>query len=421
MNLIYNNKKIDRLLLYLGLVILGICLLLVIISGRNKILISKDTVLTFTQWWQDELDPSFLPALAEEFEALNPGIKVRLDNRSYEEIRAALSNELTTDILALDPLWLEDLVRRDILASLEDMQDSEDEEAVSPVPETGYEKWALPLISFMNPLFYNIPLLEEAGFDRPPRNRGEFLTYARAVSDPAAGRGGLVLALSPANPLGLYRDFYSWIWASGLSMIREGEFDFNTRQISGTLAFLKQLQEEGLLLSGVFTRTEAEKIEDFIGGRAAMMIGSVSDIHILRERMGEGSFGITMIPPDASYTGKPFLTMTSWYLGIPTGSENQEAALKFLSFLRERSSAIAENAHAVPGDGSNTISYIYNDPLYAKAYDMYTSGETAQEFIGFPRLGEIETIVREQIGALFDAGGNPEETAAEIQRRWEEL
>jgi multiple sugar transport system substrate-binding protein len=301
------------------------------------------------------------------------------------------------------------------------MQGAEAAAAVSPVPETGYEKWALPFISFMNPLFYNIPLLEEAGFDRPPGNRGELLAYARAVSDPAAGRSGLALAFGAANPPGLYRDFYSWIWASGISMVREGRLNFNTRQISGTLAFLKQLQEEDLLLSGALTRTEAEKLEAFISGRAAMMISSVSDIHILRQRMGEGSFGITVIPPDASYTGKPLLGMTSWYLGIPKSSENREAALKFLAFLRERSAAAAENAHAVPGDGSNNIGYIYNDPLYAKAYDMYTAGETVQEFIGFPRLGELEAIVREQAGALFVSGRSPEEAAEEIQRRWEEL
>jgi multiple sugar transport system substrate-binding protein len=137
--------------------------------------------------------------------------------------------------------------------------------------------------------------------------------------------------------------------------------------------------------------------------------------------MGADAFGITVIPPDASYAGKPVLTMTGWCLGTPRDSENHEAALEFLSFLRERSSAIAENAHAVPGNGSNTISYINNDPLYSKAYDMYAAGEMVQEFIGLSRIGEIETIVLEQIAALFGSDQSPEETAGEIQRRWEEL
>jgi multiple sugar transport system substrate-binding protein len=303
-----------------------------------------------------------------------------------------------------------------MLAPLGDMQGSEDAELVNiPVSEGEYEKWALPLISFINLLFYNIPLLQEAGFDRPPRTREDLLAYARAVADTAPERSGLVLAL------GIYQDLYSWIWASGLSIVRNGRFDFDTRRISDTLAFLQQLQKEGLLLPGALTRTKAEKLEDFISGRAAMMIGPVSDIRILQERMGKEAFGITVIPPDASYTGKPVLAMTSWRLGIPKNSKHQEAALKFLLFLKERSSLIAENAHAVPGDGSNTISYIYNDPLYAKAYDMYTVGETVQELIGFPRTSEIETIVLEQIGALLESGRSPEETTREIQRRWEEL
>jgi hypothetical protein len=52
---------------------------------------------------------------------------------------------------------------------------------------------------------------------------------------------------------------------------------------------------------------------------------------------------------------------------------------------------------------------------------MYTAGETVQEFIGISRAGEIESIVLEQIGALLESGQSPEETAREIQRRWEEL
>lgn len=418
-----SNKEFDRLLLYMGLVVLGICLLVVMTSGRVKVGVPQDKILTFTQWWHAELEPACLPALVEEFESLNPGIRIQLDNRSYEEIRAALINGHTeetvsfeADILALDPFWLEDLVRRDMLAPLGDMRDGEDTEAIIiPVPGDGYEKWALPLISFINPLFYNISLLQEAGFDRPPQTREDLLTYARAVADTAAGRSGLALAL------GIYQDLYSWFWASGLSIVRDGRLDFNTRQISDTLAFLQQLRKEGLLLPGALTRTKAEKLEDFISGRAAMMIGPVSDIRILRERMGENMFGITVIPPDPSYTGKPVLALTSWRLGISGNSGHPEAALKFLSFLRERCSLIAENARAVPGDGSNTISYIYNDPLYAKAYDMYTAGETVQEFIGISRAGEIESIVLEQIGALLESGQSPEETAREIQRRWEEL
>jgi multiple sugar transport system substrate-binding protein len=152
-----------------------------------------------------------------------------------------------------------------------------------------------------------------------------------------------------------------------------------------------------------------------------MMISSVADIHVLSERMGESAFGITSVPGEPSFGEKPILGLTSWYLGIPRSSEHKDEAWIFLSFLLERGALIAEKAHAVPGSRSNAIDFINEDPLYTKAYDMYTAGETVREFIGVPRVDEFETIVREQVYALFEKDQSPEETARYIQQRWEEL
>jgi multiple sugar transport system substrate-binding protein len=166
--------------------------------------------------------------------------------------------------------------------------------------------------------------------------------------------------------------------------------------------------------------TEAEKREDFIRGRTAMMIGSVADIYILRERMGE-TFGITVIPGEFTLEGKPIMGLTSWYLGIPRGSARKDEAWVFLSFLQERGSLIAEKAHAVPGSRNSIIDYNTGDPLFAKAYDMYAAGETVQEFAGVPGVDELEAIVRDQVYALFEKDQSPEDTVKGIQRRWEEL
>jgi multiple sugar transport system substrate-binding protein len=204
-------------------------------------------------------------------------------------------------------------------------------------------------------------------------------------------------------------------------MTQEGRPDFSAQAITGTLAFLKQLRQEGFLLPGIFSKTDADKREDFIQGRSAMMISSVADIHVLRERMGESAFGITSIPGESSFGGKPILGLTSWYLGIPRSAEHKDEAWAFLSFLLEWGTFIAEKAHAVPGSRSNTIDFITEDPLYTKAYDMYTAGETVQEFIGIPRVDEFEAVVRKQIYAMFEKDQSPEETARHIQQRWEEL
>jgi multiple sugar transport system substrate-binding protein len=414
------------MLLVLALVLLASGLIYVRLMKKTPAAQQRNTALVFTQWWQDELEEGTLAALVEEFEALHPGVKIRLDNRSYAEtlncLRSAGEALPAPDIVGLDPFWIEDLVRQDLLEDLGPLEVAEN----LPVEaaggsDQGYEQWARQLISFTNPLYYNIALLRDAGFDRPPKSRAEMLAYARSVTDTAAGRHALSMALGPENPLGVYRDVFSWIWALNPLTLRESRPDFSARSIVGVLDFLRQLRQEDLLASETFAKTEADKREEFIQGRAAMMIASVADIHLLRQRMEEGSFGITVLPGESSFEGKPILGLTGWRLGIPRNAGHKDEAGAFLSFLLERGPLIAEKAHAVPGSPDKAAGFSSADPLFAKAYDMYAAGEAVQEFPGISGFDEFAALVREQLYALFEEGQSPEETAGHIQQQWEQL
>jgi multiple sugar transport system substrate-binding protein len=423
-------RKVDLMLLVLALTLLAAGFIFFRLTKKTSAAQNSDTVknttLVFTQWWEDELEEGTLLALAEEFEALHPGVTVRLDNRPYAEILNGLQSPgespLVSDLVGLDPLWLGDLVRQDLLEEL-DPWESTDSLPMEP-PEgsdRGYENWGRHLISFTNPLYYNIALLREAGFDRPPKSPAEMLACARALTDADAGRRALTMALGPENPLGVYRDVFSWIRAFSPLTVRESPPDFSARSIAGALDFLRELRQENCLVPGTFAKTEADKREDFIQGRAAMMIASVADIHLLRQRMGEGAFGITMIPGESSFEGKPVLGLTGWSLGIPRSAARKDAARAFLAFLLERSPLIAEKAHAVPGSLSRTMDFSAADPLHAKAHDMYAAGEAVQELQGLAGTGRFEALVREQVYALFEEGRTPEEAAAQIQQQWEKL
>jgi ABC-type glycerol-3-phosphate transport system substrate-binding protein len=283
-----------------------------------------------------------------------------------------------------------------------------------------FEGLAAPLVSSMDILFYNIELLQSAGFDRPPKNQGEFLAAARAVSDPANDRYGAALALAAENPQGVYRDILSWLWMSGASLIQDGSPQFNAPSIIAGLGFLKNLHTEGILSPGSFSKTEEDKMGEFISGRTAMMISSVSDIPRVREK--GPSFGITTLPGPALYAGKPIFGVSSWYAGIPRGGPHREEALLFLGFLADQASRLGAAAHAVPpsGMGSGAAGdYISGDPLYSKALDIYESGDSPGELNAVLREAELESLVREEIYRMFEGDQSPEETAAALQEGWQ--
>ncbi|MDR1024394.1 MAG: extracellular solute-binding protein, partial [Treponema sp.] len=210
--------------------------------------------------------------------------------------------------------------------------------------------WALPLVSDMDVLIYNISLLREAGFDRPPRTRDDFLSYARTIkaqeeknqTPGRAGRYSLALGLSPQDPQSLGRDIYPWFYSSGLPLVQDGRPEFGGRDYTGTLDFFSTLNSEGLIMPGSFNATGADRVQDFVRGSVAMMIVSTRELRTIREKMENGAVGITLIPHAGSYTGKPVLGLSTWYAGISTASPHPDQAWTLLEYLREQSVSLAE-------------------------------------------------------------------------------
>ncbi|MDR0690151.1 MAG: sugar ABC transporter substrate-binding protein [Spirochaetaceae bacterium] len=418
-------KRLDWFLFCFAVVVLGALFFSALNFLPNQFKALGNTTLVFTQWWQDELEADTLEAMVREYEGLNPGITILLAHKPHHTMMGELFSREDggppPDIIGLDSSWLYELIRADLLEPLESYKNGaaelEDAGAFPDDTPGEYENWAIPLISFMAPLFYNSPLLEAAGFDRPPKTREEFLTYARALTDPPAGRYGMALALSPESPQGVYRDVFSWIWASGVEAGPETALDFTDPAVIDTLDFLNRLYREGLLSPSPFTKTEDEKRREFMQGRAAMMVGSIPEINRIMEENPEMRLGITTIPPADKYLGRPVFGLTSWYAGISRESRHKDEAWAFLSFLCERRSFLASMAHAVPGNRDEAAGIAGENSLYAKAYDMYTAGEAADQFAGVPGVKELETILREELRALFEGRSTPPETARTIQQR----
>jgi ABC-type glycerol-3-phosphate transport system substrate-binding protein len=388
----------DKLLLVLAFSVLAVSL---IRMGGKKVIEAAAPTLVFTHWWEEDA----IAPLITEFENLHPEIKIQSNYRPYAEVRELLDekDDSVGDILALDPRWLRDLVKNETLAPLGT--------AADPV-------WSAPLLSFINPFYYNIDVLKTAGFSRPPKTRGELLAMAAAITGKNAGIYGAALALDPAYPQGLSRDVFSWIWAAGAQLFNEGKPAVTSRPVVETLDFLVRLRREGFLYPNPLSLDAGEMREAFMAGRIAFMIGSIQDAEIFSRRMGEAAFGITTIPVPDAYTGKPVFGAESRQLGVSRQSNYQENARTFIDFLVGQSSVLAETMHAVPGNG---IAPAELAPTYTKAWDMVNAADLVREPDDQDAGRELEAIFREELGRLFEGQYTPAAAADAIQRQWAAL
>jgi len=348
--------------------------------------------------------------LIREFEEKTPGISILFADNSQQNDEQVHS----PDILVFDDGNYGSLAAYDMLVEFNAFSNH----------ESGSNQLAVPLVSFINLLFYNIDILSAAGFDSPPKTRDEFTAYARIVAGSNPGVSATALSLKQSDHYSLSRDVFSWIWAGGGNFWAEGDKPFlNTRLIANDIAFLDTLNREGMMAGGIFETTGDQRLNEFAGGRIAMMIASTKVIPYLRERMRDGAFGITAVP-DANTGGRYSAGISSIYAGISADCKNISEARSFLNFLESKSSFICDELKAVPGIVANIIpgDYVMDDPYYSKAWEIFEFTQIAEDFKGKPNADEYEAAFLEELRIYFDSRTRTaQQTITAIQQRWDEI
>jgi len=299
-----------------------------------------------------------LNSLVKEYENQHGNIKISLNIMPYKSLLQNMHDNAfpACDIIAAD--------RQDI-AELQNLKIIDNE--------------TYPVLNFFYLLFYNTDILEKAGFNRPPKTRGEFLSQARAIAGTGAGsqsgtesQSGIyaaALSLDKNDPRGL-PDFFSWVWAGGIDKP-------SLARLKDALEFLAVLKNENLLVPDIFTLDEDAKLRAFLESKAAFMIGSAEEMELVKSGAAN-TFGYTAIPAPDNYSGRPYFASGDWSLAITAETKHREEALAFISFLKERGSVIA-GGWAVPDNGNPGI---VQDPFYSKATELYIGGQLVPDDYG---------------------------------------
>jgi multiple sugar transport system substrate-binding protein len=439
----YFSERID---LFIIIIVVILILTPVIFSLFSKSSSKTRLIdLYISAYFEDYFGNEITETLIREFEEQNPDVRIRL---AYyiDEKGAPVTNE--SDILIFDKGDFSGLAARGALAPFKPfiVKDEADESAESEETEAE-ELFAIPLVSFMDLLFYNIELLKAAGYDRPPKTRDEFLAYARTVSSgnnaALEGAAGTAVGLSPQDRQALSRDIFSWIWAGpndfwqdsqSLAAAQDGLRDvplINTRTIArGDIVFFGTLYREGILGPDSFEKTGEQRLEEFAEGKIAMIVASTRAIASLREKMGDEVFGITTIP-GSGMAGKYNIALSGIYAGINSDCENMQTALAFLEYLAKYIPVLCAHLKAVPGDTTDLFSsdyknYMKDDAFYSKAWEIFESSRVVQGFFGNAFGEEYESIFREEFQKFFEDTQTSITRAADaavraIQQRWDEV
>ncbi|VEG29440.1 ABC transporter substrate-binding protein [Actinomyces howellii] len=388
-----------------------------------------EVTLEFTQWWEPELPDGTFRALMDTFEEQNPGIKVELLSGPYastkEQLVAGAAAQTMPDVVGLDGAWVSDFAKQGAIADLTALmseQGYDDSELASQIQVDG-ATYMIPVVNFVYPLFANMGLLEGAGVTAMPSTREEFKAAATAVAATGGDVSGWALPLSLEAPNGIQNDVMSWVWASGGSMLKDGKpYLEGNSEVKSVCEFIKGLWDEGVVSPGAFTMKEQDKVEDFTNGRVGLMIDSLAHVNTIREGNPELTFDIAAIPAVEGYTGERGMPYASWGIGVSASTEHPAEAWKLVEFLMSAdiNSSLANDAKAFPGNSTATPDYVTEDEVFAKAFEIWSSGTPANEFTGLP---VSETLMRdfdEQFQTYLSGGADVDTMLSKAQDAWDE-
>jgi len=378
------------------------------------------------EWWGPELPNGALRGIMDEFEAPNPGITVSLVSGPYsatrDQIVVGAASGTLSDVVGLDGAWVNDLAKQGAIAPMDDLMQASgfNADEVAAIISLDGNSYMFPVASFVYPVFVNLDMLEQAGLENPPSSRSESAAAARKLTDPDNNQYGWVLPLSLQAPNGIQNDVMSWVWASGKSMMANGRPDLTNADVVGTLEYIQNMYDEGLISPGTFAKKEQDKVEEFVNGRVGMMISSLAHINLIRDRHPELNFGITALPAVDGYDGPRGLPYASWGIGISQHSENKEEAFKLVQYLMSSdvNARLVSIANAFPGNVNAQPDFVTSDELFAIAFQIFQTGYLANEFVGLPVAEELMRLMAVEVQQMLDGNQSASEAAAKAQAKW---
>jgi len=395
-------------------------------AGTKEKAASGPVTIEFIQWWEPELPAGSFRKIMNDFESQNPGIKVKLISGPYSDTRdqivtGAASGTLS-DVVGLDGAWVNDLAKQGAIMPLDSLMASNNFDAsqVAAIIKLSGKSYMFPVASFVYPIFINLDLFKAAGITNPPTNRTEFLQDAKKLTNPSKNQYGWVLPLSLQTPNGVQNDVMSWVWATGKSMLKNGQPDLTNPDVISALKFIDSMYKQGLIAPGAFTKKEQDKVEEFVNGRIGMMIDSLAHINMIRKRNPNLKFTISALPAVKGYTGRRGLPYAAWGIGINANSKHKEESWKLVSYLMSPAvnSKLVSLAHAFPGNVKAKPDYVSSDKMYAKAFKIFQSGYLANEFVGLPVAEELMRMFDIEIQLMLEGKQTAEQAASKAQAKW---
>ena len=288
-------------------------------------------------WTADWLD-----AIVPQFEAENPGVKVKVERFEYDPyqdmvLTTLASGEGVPDVATLDPMWAGDLIRGETVIPLDKATTELNPDDFVPggwnLCAWQGKQYGLPLDLDFNLLFYRKDIYDQAmqtlGMTEFPTNTDDFIKLAEEVVK-QSGKPALILDQG---------DYYAWyqgfLAPSGGNLINDAgtEYIFNDDKGVAALQLYSDLANKYKVGKLWDTEVDGDPMVALSGGDALGIMHGSWFATELASGAPDMSGQWSMAPLPFGDPGRTYHAATGGAcLSIPTNAANPDLAWEFMKY-----------------------------------------------------------------------------------------
>jgi multiple sugar transport system substrate-binding protein len=301
-------------------------------------------------------------AVAKEFMAANPDIKVEMTYVPYESVHDKFVTGMASkvpayDVVMTDVIWYDEFVKDGYLADVTSRVTPDMKKDIFPsawnVVTRGGKVYGMPWLLDTKYLYYNVDMLKAAGFDKPPATWEELTDMAKAMKDKKVVEYPIVWSWKQAEAA--ICDFTALLYGNGGKFLDDsGKPVFNNDKGVATLTWMKQTVDDGLTNPSSITDLEGDVLNTFASGKAAFALNWLFMYDTVQfdttQSQVTGKVGITTIPVFKSEAGnlKSASVDGSSGFSIAATTPNLDAAWKYVAYLNSKEVQMKYSAKQLP-------------------------------------------------------------------------
>lgn len=371
---------------------------------------SEGVEIEFQQWFDNEMEEGYLQGVCDDFYE-ETGIKVKLLSNPYADTKTQLQASSVAgtmaDVVALDGSWIYDYATQGMLMDLNELFDEIgfDTSDISVQTSVNGTVYAQPLVNFPCLMAVNQDLLADAGITEIPETWTEFLDACKKVTNPDKNVYGFAMNMSTDNATCM-EYFAAFAWNSGGTILTEDGKPFfaGNDTFIETTEFFKSLFDNKVVTPGMYTMTDADKVEEFVNGRVAFMPDSVAHLTNIKEQAPDMNVTYINMPHKDDYDGESFMRANNWACGIAKNSEHPKEAAQFIAYLlgKDVNADLCVHANGFAVNSTSEPAYTDDSDAFKAICDIYKTTTGKAEFYSLPTADALMRVLDEDLVMYID-------------------